>query len=232
MKRLFLLTGIIFVTIYACNRTVPNPVPEDYIEHTIELKNNLGLLTISLPPEFDTLYSWTHRGDNNCGHFEKFRFANKKYSLPQETGTFYFYYLIVDSLYQLTIIQQKNTDFCGDTMPKIDDKLVEDEVKNYLECYPDVDIFLKGIKTIQGRDFIVIGGIYDSKYVHYKVESGDRKVIFLSLTTESNKYPVELKFLCMAADCTDFINRVEKSLNSIKITPVGNSVTVEISSEN
>jgi len=206
MKRLFLITGIL-VLFCACNNTIP----KDYVEHTIDLEHNLGQLTISLPPEFDTVYSWTRWQGDPCSVQVLYRFANKKYSLPQEQGTYYNF--VADSLYQLTIVQFKYQGECGDTTTKkIDNELLERFVERYMECYLDIDIFLKEIRTIHKRDFIVIG----SKYTRYHSE--EKYETELSLYTEVNGYSVWLEFVCMAEDCTDFMNRIEKSLHSIKIT--------------
>jgi hypothetical protein len=205
MKRIFLVTDIL-VLFCACN----NSIPTDYVEHTIDLKDNLGKLTISLPPEFDTAFVWTHFSDNSCSRTEKFRFANKKYTLHQEKD--YIDTLIPDSLYQLTVIQFAEAEGCGDTILEINAEIFEVSVVRYMENNTGADIFMKEIKTIQGRDFIVIG----SKRVGYPFRWKYGTELFL-FTAVNGRY-VGLNFHCQAEDCTDFINRVEKSLPSIKIT--------------
>ena len=99
----YLTFAVILITSIACN----NRQIEDYTEHKIDLKNNLGQLAIYLPPEFDTTYSWLHQSDNICADVEMFRFANKKYSLLREDG--FLYNVTPDSLYQLNYKTGKTT---------------------------------------------------------------------------------------------------------------------------
>lgn len=70
------------------------------------------------------------------------------------------------------------------------------------------DIFIAEIRTIQERNFIVIGR---------KSQAEENCTFKLELTSEVNGQPVFIEFACQAKDCTNFIDRIEKSLNSIKI---------------
>lgn len=201
----------------ACNNPVPkdiaiqeNTIPDDYIEHIIELKNDLGQLIISLPPEFDTAYSWKYQSDIACEDSQKFRFANKKYSLPQESGMFYFF--TVDSLYQFTVEQLIHKD----TGIRFNEFFLEQRANSLIMMYEDVDFFIKEMRRINDRDFAVMAYKQMSHRSYGNYDKNNLE-IELDLFTRVNEYPICLEFLCQAKDCTDFLNRVEKSLPSIKI---------------
>ena len=206
---LVLILGMFFMTscVQVCNeQVVVDQIPKDYVEYTVNLKNNLGELTISLPQEFDTVYSWTKIGDNHCADFEMFRFANKRYSLLQEDVEWY--RVIPDSLYQLTIVQSKYLD-CADT-PNFDDKKLETVIEDLKAQNPAKrqDCFIREIRTINDKKFMITGFNYQEK---------ETCISEIFLITEVNGHPVWLKFICQAANCTNFIDRVEKSFNTIKI---------------
>ena len=182
-------------------------VPKDYVEHKVNLKNNLGELTIILPLEFDTVYSWTKYEDNPCAFFEMVRFANKKYSLLQESG--FIYGVIPDSLYQLTIMQLTYHLDC-DATPDFNDEILEDYVENIKAINPakEYDFFIKEIRKINDKKFMIVG-------FNWQEEEGTCGTEIL-LSTEVKGYSVWLKFVCQAKNCTDFINKIERSFNSIK----------------
>jgi len=199
MKRLILALGVLIV-VCSCNT--------DYIEHKVCLKNNLGELSICLPPEFDTTYCWTNYSDNQCSDLEMFRFANKKYSLLREDGDWY--HVRPDSLYQLTIEQPKNIEECRDTV-RFDKEYLEFIEESIRDMNPgNPGILTVEIRTIQKRNFIVI---------EQKFQTEKNCKFTLKLVPEiRGHYIVVIKFACQSKDCTNFIDRIEKSLNSIKIT--------------
>lgn len=185
---------------------VVDQIPKDYVEHKVNLKNNLGELTISLPSELDTVYSWTRYEDNRCADLEMLRFADKKYSLLQESG---WCYPVPDSLYQLTIVQSKFLD-CDGT-PKFDNETLEVVIEDYKAMNPvkakGYDFFIKEIRIINDKKFMIIGFSYQEK------ETCISKIF---LTMEADGHPIQLEFICQAKDCVNFVDRVEKSFNSIK----------------
>jgi hypothetical protein len=136
-----------------------------------------------------------------------FRFANKKYSLLQENGEWC--YQKPDSLYQLTIVQSKYLD-CENTTIIIDNELLDQEIENYKLMNPLLysNPFIKEIRTINERDFLIIGFNYQGE---------NNRISKLFLYTKVNGHFISLEFICQSKDCTDFISQIEKSINSIKI---------------
>ncbi len=196
MKYLTLVLFALFIVVSACR----DRVPDSYIEHKVLLKNNLGELSIKLPPEFDTAYSWTNYSDARCSDYEMFRFANKKYSLLQETG--FIYPVIPDSLYQVTITQLMYLD-CESTV-KINKEALERIIHNDTLVYPGTEIFLSDLKTIQNREFILIGSKFAANTT-------------LKLFTVISGHGLMLEFVYQGKNNFNFVERMNKSINSIKI---------------
>ena len=116
MKYLVHLSFIFFL--HGCQGSKPE------ILESIELKNNLGTLTFSVPQQLDTFYTWTHHSDNSCDHYEKFRFADKEYSLLMESGLFS--QIAFDSILQITISQLKDPG-CANRNVKINNTYLESQ---------------------------------------------------------------------------------------------------------
>ena len=204
ITRQVLLSGMICITISACNiKNSDEQIPSNYIEHRINLKNDLGELTIKLPSEFDTTYSWTNYSDYYCGDREMFRIANKNYTLLQENGAFY--NVIPDSLYQMTIEQLRHIE-CGDSII-IDNTTLESMTEKYIAIYSSsTKIFVKELRRIHERDYLIIG-------------SNLRKETRLNIMTAINGHYILIDFIYQGKQCgQEFVDKINKSLNTIKIS--------------
>lgn len=127
-------------------------IPDDYAPNTIDLNNNLGHLSISLPVEFDTSYSWTGNTDYRCGTRQLFRFVDTDYSMLQETG--FLSADVPDSLYQLTISQPKHKD-CADLSDVVDNSYIDNYRAALLAQGITVEFAIAEIQSIKNRDFAV-----------------------------------------------------------------------------
>ena len=196
------LLCILTILLIACE----SQVPKSFLEHTIKLENEIGEMRISLPPEFDTTYSWTNYTDNICDDKEMMRFANSKYSLLQETG--FIYLILPDSLYQFTVFQSRKSE-CEDKSIRIDKKYLE-QCKEYLNANSlDASKELIEIRTINNRDFIVSTLTNESNGKHTRI---------LKAKTIVNGQMLIIEFKCYAINVNGFLERMEKSLSTIKIT--------------
>src|SRR5687767_8758222 len=75
---------------------------------TVKLDNDLGVLTIRLPEEFDTFLRWHHVSDCRCCGSQKYRIQNSQFPVAMENGFFYKNY--PDSSYSLTISHSEHED--------------------------------------------------------------------------------------------------------------------------
>lgn len=78
-------------------------------EWTVKLKNNIGIVHISLPLAYDTLHSWLCESDDMPDNDYYYRIQSFKSSMVEESG---FLRYMSDTLYHMTI---KNEYFHGDS---------------------------------------------------------------------------------------------------------------------
>ncbi|RYD83176.1 MAG: hypothetical protein EOP53_01580 [Sphingobacteriales bacterium] len=55
-------------------------------KRTVKLDNDLGILSIRLPKEFDTFYKYDYTDDNPCSDFRKYKFQNNSFPILKEDG--------------------------------------------------------------------------------------------------------------------------------------------------
>jgi hypothetical protein len=200
-----ILLFILIALLIAC----ANPIPKDYVTHNIDLKNNIGRLSISLPNELDTSYSWQDYSDTRCSDKEKHRFSNKNYSKYKESG--FFKSIEYDSIYQVTISQDMAPD-CDDINKKVDNEFLDLLIELNMVADPSTKLDQKKIIEINNRNYVIITTRSKSDLDEY----------YMSINTIIKSQRVSIHFNCLAGDCGNFINRMKKSINTIKITDYNN----------
>ena len=107
----------------------------------------------------------------------------------------------------LTIKQAKQHFECFEDFT-IDHKQLERVVESFKYSNPDATIFIKEIRKIHKKNFIIISSKYQGEKLNYYT---------LNLMTEINGHYIQLEFVCYAENCTNFIANAKKSINTIKI---------------
>jgi hypothetical protein len=203
MRNLLIILGtILIIGTKGCGDKSPN----GYINHTVELKNNIGQLTIALHQQIDTTYSWTNFSDNGCDHLEIYRLANKDYSLLKENG--FIYTVQPDSLYQLTISQNKELG-CPDADFKIDEDFLNYMADKERSMDPRMTFEKQELRTINNRKYAIL--LYESILLKHQ------KNKVLKAYTKVDGELVLLEFVCYSSNCNDFVDSMEKSLKTIEI---------------
>ncbi len=181
------------------------------LNRTVYLKNGLGQLEILLPQTLDTSYNWTSFSDYKCGHLELFRFADKDFSLNQESG---FVYSIDpnDSILQITISQPKYLEcqITNDSLGVILNRITEAEL---IES-PNRRYSIKEVRSIGGRKFAILG---------YEDGDCDRTNIVLKATTLVKGQLVSIVFNSYSKRKTMSLEKMDKSLNTLKISTTKNT---------
>ncbi|MGV9012880.1 MAG: hypothetical protein ACOH13_09835 [Flavobacteriales bacterium] len=185
-------------------------IPDDYALNTIDLNNNLGQLSISLPIELDTSYSWTGYTDYRCGARQLIRFVDTDYSMLQETG--FLSADVPDSLYQMTISQPKHKD-CADFSDVLDKSYIDNYTAARLKENITVKFAIAEIQSINNRYFAVFAEQSRMK---------DKDNATLQATTIIDGSTISVTFSCHRRDCEAFLKRMEKSLKTLKITAGNN----------
>lgn len=178
----------------------------EFVGKTIDLKNDLGQLSISLPIDFDTSYSWMRYSDYRCGAQQLVRFANTNYSMLRETG--YLNLEIPDSLYELTVSQPEHPE-CADPEYVIDQSYIDNHTSARLMENTKANFEINELRTINGRVFAVFAEVSTSR---------DMTNAYLQARTIIQGQVISLTFTCLRQDCRDFIQCMDKSLQTIEIT--------------
>lgn len=143
------------------------------LSKTVEIKliDSLGWLTLDIPAEYDTLYSWTHYSD--CGKpcdEQKYRYQPKSLPIVKESG-FLWKEPATDSVERLTISHSGYFPFCnGDSLiitdghshfkekilsEEIDEKLLFDTVQKIGNRYFSIIAIGKSDSTLSRKVFAI-----------------------------------------------------------------------------
>lgn len=199
-----------FVLIYSSCKTSPSGL----VMHEIELSNQLGKMSILLPSEFDTLYTWVNFSDCDCCDIKMYRFASSNYSLLKETGMFHA--RIPDSLFQFTIFHKAKRN-CEDhwkiTQSSVDSLASLMEAK-YEEAFVGRDSITwlnKEMLIIDNQTFVLLA--YKSKSAYPFRMPGIP--VMLEATTVIDGEVLNFVCECSRSNCEGFVEKMTKSLKSI-----------------
>ena len=203
MKRILYL--LIVFSVIGCSSDYQNL--DGYNKQTIELKNNVGKITFYLPNELDTTYIHQYHSDNQCDDSYLLTISNKDYKVFNLT-TGFIKLSPSDSIYEVKISQP---------LALYDDCLIKEDLETLLKYEivrasqenPSNPLDYQEIKTINSRDFIITGNTYQNS----KLESA-----FFGAITLINGQLIYINYQCRANSCENFIERMYKSLMTIKIT--------------
>ena len=219
MRILFFLFLILAFT--SCDHPKKPYIEElTWPKRTVKLDNDLGILTIRLPEEFDTFYTFRYESDNICGDYKKYRFQNSKFPVLKESGGYISH--TVDSLKIFTIEQNIYACSEGITMDSLKLKII---TKNHIEHLKANDrsrspiLKMSRIDTFNGKPFFIIAHENGELY-HIKDSVKNLKSAKLMTYTRVNKYHIlNLNFDCAASNCDSFIPKMYKALKTVQIKP-------------
>ena len=185
-------------------------VSSAFVTHHVALKNGLGQLSIELPANLDTTYRWTYNGDNSCDSYEMNRFANKEYSLLQESR--WISEVLPDSLLQVTVTYNSENPCLDKSEINLD--YIDALEKVLLASNPRVKVELKEVRTIHNRNYAVIVYTAESDLGNSNQNLEDW---ILSAATIIEGNNVQVTYRCFKENCSDFKEKMKISLNTVKI---------------
>ncbi|MEM1221058.1 MAG: hypothetical protein AAGH79_19200 [Bacteroidota bacterium] len=127
MKVTSLILGLISLLVLACQ--------DEVASYSIDLDDLHTTFKIHLPSQFDTTFQWTDYTDYSCGNQQKVRFANKDYSLLQESGSMF--REIPDSLCQITLYYPEVG--CNKSIMPLDEKSLDSISQRRLNYYRETN---------------------------------------------------------------------------------------------
>ncbi len=194
---------VFFIFLTSCKKQVDN-----CIKTTFYSQDSLYKITFDKPIELDTLYRWLDADCTPCGEDYKYRYSKKNYPLLKESG--WIKGPEPDSIYQITF-RHVNKFQCK-TENILNSQELVNVMKNkwkYERATIDT-IFIKD-KEINGFNYNIIGYIlnenYDNKYLTH----------VFKIWTIMDGYRLDFTAECKSNKCKDFIERMEKSFQTIEI---------------
>ncbi|MES1223435.1 MAG: hypothetical protein ABUT20_48515, partial [Bacteroidota bacterium] len=173
--------------------------------------DTIAEIIMKIPSLLDTFYQWTDFSDClPCGNV-KYRFAYTKYKKFKEGGFFWTYK--PDSVYQLSI-WHKPIKEAPDTVflkpLEIKDSFQAKWFENSLYCNSYKHLFNK-FETIHGRTFYISAFTTPCGFLT------DSASLYLTATTNIKTRPLNIVAECGAKDTTGFIEKMYKTILSIRI---------------
>ncbi|HXA02389.1 MAG TPA: hypothetical protein VNW99_10400 [Cytophagaceae bacterium] len=192
--------------IFSCNKT-----PEGYTAKSFFTQDSLYKISLYLPMELDTFYTWTDLDDFRCADEKKYRFSKSSFPHYKETGFYSTTYL--DSVYNLTIVHN-NEFWCKEELGYgsiLDSKKYVENLKRHSNL-DDVPVKILEVKksVIHDRDFLL--ALYQMNEKGSKYETHYLKGITL---IDTNR--ITFDYRCRSSNCNKFIERMKKSIESVKI---------------
>lgn len=210
---------IFSIVMYMLNVSCDNRL-HNFETTTFYTQDSLYKITFDKPVELDTFYTWKDEDDNACSDEHKYRFSKKGFPIQRETG--FFWSSFVDSTYRITL---KHVEEFGCKSEMDNEKIIESE--NYLKLiYKEfkTDNPMVNIDTIFQKELIIEGQnitlysyrLKEDYYITHNYSNGYWTDYLKALIK------IDDNILVFTADCrtknnSDFIKRMEKSFNTIKI---------------
>ncbi|MGZ5243141.1 MAG: hypothetical protein ACXWEY_04770 [Bacteroidia bacterium] len=180
------------------------------------LDNNLGVLTIWLPEEFDTSFKWMDVSDCRCCGTLKTRIQKSSFPIIKESGFFYGEEDLADSIYRFTIEQAPKD--CG-KFKKIDFENILINQKTYIYgMTKDTNFEISKVEKINGRECAILAS---KKGIIFELKSEEKELEKQTLYCfiSNNNEMIKLDFNCAASNCDSFIPKMYKALKTVEIKP-------------
>lgn len=183
-----------------------------YKETTFYTQDSLYKITMNLPIELDTFYTWVRKDDNECSDEKMYRFTSRKFPFQKETQLFES--LFCDSAYRLTIKHinkyscKLGMDYEKWVTPIEYHKRLE---TRYNESNDSFKIASVNKREIEGHLFLLSSYKVKDKYNKEFWSLHEKAVVLV----DSNMFVFETE--CKKLNCEGFIEKMEVIINSIKI---------------
>ena len=187
------------------------------VEHSVKTvfytQDSLYKITFDKPLELDTFYSWKDSDDNVCSDEHKYRFSKKSFPVQKETG--FFWTSHADSTYRITLKHVESyackSDLSADSLVVSPDAYKRNlliRAKN--DNIPTQVLFSK--KTDIHNHIYVLCAYRSTE--PYK-NGYDTYYLKAYIPVDSNVMVITAD--CRTYNCDGFINRMEKSFQTIEI---------------
>jgi hypothetical protein len=177
------------------------------------MQDSVFSVEIEVPHELDSFFVWVDTDDHSCGMLRKYRFANSKYPILKESGFFHPEY--PDSSYSLTFFHIDKYE-CKDVF------IGKTDLDSWVNIMTKRDslfeLYYKSERKINDIEHSVIA---------YKMNMTEMGYSYPSVIIQSNIYvdsvAMRIIYECVSKDCDNFVTRMKKSLQTIKVKKIEHS---------
>ncbi|RZJ99639.1 MAG: hypothetical protein EOO43_26165 [Flavobacterium sp.] len=156
---------LLLITIFASCDHPKKPYVEEltWPKRTVKLDNDLGVLTIRLPMEFDTFYKFEDYSDHSCGDLMKYRFQKLSFPKLIESGMIYDQ---VDSMFYFTINHNLKHDCDPPSSYVFDSSHLEDIIQKLKtdDTLGKLRFQISKIESLSGNKFSILA--YDNGIIY------------------------------------------------------------------
>ncbi len=186
--------------------------PENTTEYVFYTQDSLYKITFDKPAELDTFYTWKDEDDNVCSDEHKYRFSRSNFPPQKETG--FFWTSFADSTYRITLKHVEGY-VCKSEMNF--EKMIP------AAEYPKI-LATRAESMKQKLDFLYlkeekINGI-TFRLCAYRLNENYKNgywTHYIKGTTIIDSNIIVFEADCRAKNCDNFIDRMEKTISTVKI---------------
>jgi hypothetical protein len=181
----------------------------DFRTETFVLQDSTTILEIRVPNELDTFHMWVDSDDTHCGDQKKYRFSNSDYPVFQESG--FFHATHPDSSYRMTFSHFANLDCYESSFTPDLIKMAKGLEQNAKKDSVDFVLYSTEQKQIGTLDF------YTMKFKTDLLPRQKYQSTVIRSFVKADGIDLKVEFECASNNCDGFIERMTKSLESIRI---------------
>lgn len=182
----------------------------DFRTESFVLQDSTTVLEIAVPNELDTFHVWVDKNDTRCGDEIKYRFSNSLFPVFEESG--FFYAIYPDSSYRLTVSHLVNLECDKSPWPPDLEQMAKGLEARSKHDSVEFIMYSTEHKNIQGIDFYTIRFKTD-----LLPEQAYQSTVIRSFF-HTNGINLKVEFECASNNCDRFIERMNKSLESIRVS--------------
>jgi hypothetical protein len=216
--RIKVILPILFLA-FSCNLDEDKPEIQEIgfrIEELI-LQDSVAKITMDIPIELDTFYTWVNWSDNSCGHVKAYTYSDSNYPTSYKEGGST-KDVFPDSSYRFSVLHTNDFACTPRYRRDIDTVYLLEKTalleRFYLNNGINFNWIHREVKTIDGRPFMIFAFRTNEQQ---NSSAQDKLITQLSAFTHLDSLYIGFSYKCSPGDCEKFIPRMLKSLESTRI---------------
>jgi hypothetical protein len=218
LMRIRVILPILFLA-FSCNPDGDKEKIQEtgYRIEELVLQDSVAKITIDIPMELDTFYTWVNWSDHNCGDIKTYTYSDSNYPASYKEGgstkdAF------PDSSYSFSLFHSNRFACTPQYRRDIDTVYLLERTASlerfHLSNGKDIEWIHREVKEINGRPFMIIAFRTNEQQ---NSSTQDKLIAQMSAFTHLDSLYIGFSYKCSPVDCDKFIPRMLKSLESTRI---------------